>query len=179
VEFSGFENSRNFAAHDDSPEGRHEDALMLLPRQLKSERGSTLVEFGQVAFLLITTMLAMVEFGRMLVVYTTVANSARAGARYAIVHGSDRGGSGVTGPSGPTACTDTPPAQVVSVIKNFASAGMLDTSKLTIKVCYSPLSNLPGTTVIVKVGYPYDPLTGWFNMLSVNLSSQTAGVITF
>jgi len=63
---------------------------MLLGQRLRSERGSTLVEFGQVAFLLITTMLAMVEFGRMLVVYTTVANSARAGARYAIVHGNAR-----------------------------------------------------------------------------------------
>ena len=148
-------------------------------RQLRSERGSTLVEFGQVAFLLMITMVAMVEFGRMLVVYTTVANSARAGARYAIVHGSDRSGSGATGPSGPTACGDTPPAQIVSVINNFASAGMLDPSKLTIKVCYNPSSNLPGTIVTVKVGYPYDPLIGWFKMLSVNLSSQTAGVITY
>jgi Flp pilus assembly protein TadG len=137
------------------------------------------VEFGQIAFLLITTMLAMVEFGRMLVVYTTVANSARAGARYAIVHGNDRSGGGTDGPSGPTACSDPPPPQVATLIRNFASAGMLDTSKLTIKVCYSPSSNLPGTTVIVKVGYPYDPLIGWFNMLSVNLSSQTAGVITY
>jgi len=153
--------------------------MLLGHRRLRSERGGTLVEFGQVAFLLITTMLAMVEFGRVLVVYTTVANSARAGARYAIVHGNDRTGSGVDGPSGPTACSDPPPAQVATVIRNFASAGMLDTSKLTIKVCYSPSSNLPGTTVTVKVGYPYDPLIGWFKMLSVNLSSQTAGVITY
>ena len=42
------------------------------------------------AVLTVIMLLFVVEMGRMLLVYTTVANAARAGVRYAIVHGSTR-----------------------------------------------------------------------------------------
>ena len=113
--------------------------------------------------------------GRMILVYTTVANSARAGARYAIVHGSSRGaGSGSTNASGPS----SNPAQVLTVVKDFASAGMLTTSKLVITVAYPGSSNAPGQLVNVTVSYPYDPLTTWLP-LRVNLGSTTQGIIAF
>jgi hypothetical protein len=114
----------------------------------------------------------------MVLVYTTIANAARAGARYAIVHGGDRTGSGVDGPS---ASSDY--SQVCTVVKNFASSGALDTSKLTcagrITVTYTP-SNASGSSVKVKVNYPYDPWVTYFVPLSsVTLSSMSQGVITF
>ena len=67
-------------------------------------------------------LLFVVEMGRTLLVYATVANAARAGVRYAIVHGSSRAtGSTINDASGPGAN----PAQVVTVVKDFASAGLL------------------------------------------------------
>ena len=46
--------------------------------------------------------LSVVEMGRMVLVYNTVANAAGTGARYAIVHGSSRAaGGGATNASGP------------------------------------------------------------------------------
>jgi Flp pilus assembly protein TadG len=51
------------------------------------QRGQSLVEFSLVALLTVMMMLFVAEMGRMLLVYTAVANAARAGSRYAIVHG--------------------------------------------------------------------------------------------
>jgi len=137
-------------------------------------RGQTLVEFSLVAFLCMVLLLSVVEISRMALVYTTVANAARAGSRYSIVHGGTRTGSGVDGPSGPA----QNPAQVLTVIKNFASAGLLTASNLIITVDYPGASNAPGQQVSVSVIYPYDPLTTYFP-LRVRLGSVSRGVIAF
>ena len=136
--------------------------------------GQTLVEFALVAFLAVILLLSVVEIGRIVLVYTTVANAARAGARYAIVHGATRTGSGVDGPSGPAGN----PPQVVTVVRNFASAGLLTAGNLIITVNYPGASNVPGQSVSVTVIYPYDPLTTYFP-LQVRLGSMSQGVIAF
>jgi Flp pilus assembly protein TadG len=139
--------------------------------RLGRQRGSSLIEFALVALALVALILVGIEFDRLALVYTTVANSARAGARYAIVHGSDRTGSGMDGPSGPGNTTN-----VETVIRNFASAGLLDTSRLGITVTYA--ANNPGSQVTVAVSYPYDPLSGLIP-LSVTLGTRTTGIIAF
>jgi hypothetical protein len=54
-----------------------------------------------VALMTVIMLLFVVEMGRMVLVYTTVANAARAGVRYAIVHGSSRAvGPRSTAPAG-------------------------------------------------------------------------------
>jgi len=138
------------------------------------DRGQTLVEFSIVALLSVILLLSIVEISRMALVYTTVANAARAGARYSIVHGGTRTGSGVDGPSGPA----PNPPQVITVVKNFASAGLLTTANLIITVNYPGASNAPGQLVSVTVIYPYDPLTTYFP-LRVRLGSMSQGVIAF
>ena len=64
----------------------------------RSDRGSTSVEFGLVAVMFVILLVSIVEIARMMLVFNTVANSARVGARYAIVHGVNRTGSGVSDP---------------------------------------------------------------------------------
>ena len=140
----------------------------------RRDQGQTLVEFSLVAVLCVILLLSIVEMSRMALVYTTVANAARAGARYSIVHGGTRTGSGVDGPSGPA---QNPP-EVVTVIRNFASGGLLTTSNLIITVNYPGASNAPGQPVSVTVIYPYDPLTAYFP-LRVRLGSVSQGVIAF
>lgn len=137
--------------------------------------GQSLVEFSLATFMLCMMVLAVCEMGRMVLVYTTVANAARAGARYATVHGSSRtAGAGSTNASGPS----NNPAQVLTVVKDFASAGLLTPSRLVITVAYPGASNAPGQLVNVTVKYPYDPLTTWLPF-RVNLGSTTQGVIVF
>lgn len=135
-------------------------------------RGSSIVEFSLVAVEMMIVLLALIEFGRMVLVSTSVANSARAGIRYAIVHGATRTGSGVDGPSGPGAITN-----ITANIKNYASAGLLSTSRLDININYLDGNNVPGSRIQVTVRYPYDPLT--LLPLGVNLGSTATGVIAF
>ena len=144
------------------------------PFSAQGRAGQTLVEFSLVFLMSFMLMLAVVEISRMVLVYTTVANAARAGARYAVVHGSNHTGAGANGPSGPA---NNPP-QVVTVIKNFASAGLLQTSNLLITVNYPGGSNAPGQLLSVTVIYPYDPFTS-FLPLRVRLGSVTQGVILY
>src|SRR5438552_18516317 len=57
--------------------------------------GSMSVEFAFVTFTLLSVVFAAIEFDRMLLVCTTLANSTRAGLRYAIVHSVDLSGGGI------------------------------------------------------------------------------------
>jgi Flp pilus assembly protein TadG len=146
----------------------------LLPK-CGSDRGSSLVEFSLITFMFVIVLLGMIEMGRMVLVYTTLANATRAGARYAIVHGGERTGSGVSGPSGPGNVV-----QVQTVVQNFASAGLLDTSKLTINVSYPSGVNTAGYPVSVTTTYTYDPLVTYFSsFLNATMGSTSEGVITF
>jgi Flp pilus assembly protein TadG len=140
-------------------------------RRMSHSEGSTLVEFGLTILILLIFIAGIIEMGRLVLAYTTVANSARAGARYAIVHGADL----TSGASGPG---NDPPA-VLTVVKNFASAGTIVLNDSNISVRYSP-SNTAGSTVTVTVVYTYSPMFGYFSsLLNVRLGSTSQGVITF
>lgn len=133
-----------------------------------SRRGSTIVEFAVVAMLLLSVMFACFEFDRMLLTYTSLANAARAGARYAIVHGNT--GGIVSGPG-------DDPASVITVVKRMAVMGLLKTDSLVVRVRYPDGNNEPGSRVTVTVEYPYNP---WFALpIRPNLVSTSAGVIVY
>lgn len=139
----------------------------------REDRGSSLIEFCFISVMLVIVLLGVVEMGRMVLVYTAIANAARAGTRYAIVHGADQTVS-PSGPGDPCTCPD-----VQTVVKNFASSGLVDTNLLTITVSY-PSGNTAGSPVKVTVTYPYNPLIGYFSsILNKTLGSTSEGVITF
>ena len=143
-----------------------------MSRRRSGQRGAALVEFAFVAFQLVVVLLSVVEFGRMVLVSTAVANSARTAVRYAIVHGATRTGSGIDGPSGPGSV-----AQIENNIRYYAGAGLMTTSRLVLAVSYPDGNNGTGSRVRVTVTYPYDPFT--FLPLGVNLSTTAEGIICF
>jgi Flp pilus assembly protein TadG len=151
--------------------------MNLRSRRRAARRGSTMIEFAFVTFLLMIVIFASFEFDRMLLVYTTMANAARAGARYAIVHGSYRTGTG----DPPSGATDN--STVVAKVKSFASAGPLNVNNVNVLVEYpaasvsNPSGNSPGSLVIVTVSYPYDAFT--LLPLGVSLRSTSRGIIVF
>jgi len=119
-----------------------------------------------VALFLVMTLLGILEMCRVALVYTSVANAAKTGVRYAIVHGANS----------PVTTT-----QVQDVVKNFLKAAPLNLANpgLSIPVSYPDSGcKSPGCRVEVSVVYPYDPLVGYFP-LSINLKSKSQGVITF
>ena len=142
-----------------------------LGTRLKDDAGSNLVEFSLVAFLFVILLLSVVEMGRMLLVYTTMSNAARAGTRYAIVHGSDLS-SGASGPGNTT--------NVQTVVRNFAGAGLLSSSNVVVTVSYPANNNNPGSLVEVTASYQYDPLVGYFSsILNKTMGATSEGVITY
>jgi len=52
----------------------------------KREQGASLLEFAIAATVFLTVLFAVVEFGRALWVHNALADAARRGARYAVVH---------------------------------------------------------------------------------------------
>ena len=51
-----------------------------------SQKGQDLVEFALLLPLLLAMFLGIMEFGIIILSYNTIANAAREGARYAIIH---------------------------------------------------------------------------------------------
>lgn len=146
----------------------------------KRDDGSTQIEFAFVAVLLVMILLGVVEMGRMVLAYTAIADAAKAGARYAMVHGVDRTGSGADGPSSASSYS-----QIQTVAQNYAAAGLLDSSSVNVSVSYPNHSgtvagNYPGDPVQVTVSYTYTPLIGYFSSaLTQTLSSTSEATITY
>jgi Flp pilus assembly protein TadG len=143
--------------------------MRLRMRQLADDRGHYLVEFSFSILPLLILIFGVVEVSRMVLVYNTVAHAARAGVRYAIVHGSD---------------SSVSKSQIQTIVTNFLSVAPMNAASVTPTVTYeqkgTPAADCtnPGCKVTVSVSYTYDPLTT-LAPLSVNLSSTSEGVIVF
>ena len=138
---------------------------------MKSDRrkGSTLIEFSFVLLTLLAVIFGSIEMDRMLLAYNALTDSARAGVRYAIVHGTYADGSD---------CSATTITNIKNVVKTFVGMGMLDGSKATITVTCQDGTGHIGSPVSVAVSYRYDPFTSFFP-LSVTLQGTAKGTFTF
>jgi Flp pilus assembly protein TadG len=141
-------------------------------RRAAGRRGSSLVEFALISFELLLVIFATIEFCRMVLVYTSIANSAAIGVRYATVHGGDG--------------SEASSTDICGVVKDYAKVGTLNTANLTcggtsggrIVVNWLDGSDTPGSRVQVTMVYPYDPFMSVLP-LHVNLGSTSTGVITY
>jgi Flp pilus assembly protein TadG len=131
-----------------------------MPRRTRC-KGSTIIEFALMALLLLAVLFGSIEMDRMLLTYTTLANAARAGVRYAIVNGYYATG---------TTYTTTSTQAIQTVATQFAGLGMLDQSTVTVTVAYPDSNNNIGSRVSVTVTAPFHPFTSFFP-LSVTMGS--------
>src|SRR3954453_16397774 len=140
-------------------------------RRLGDEHGGTLVEFAMVATIVLTVIFGLLETGRLVFTYVTIAHAARTGARYAIVHGANRTGSGANGPS-----NQANYSQVAAVVQAAGTAAGLTLAAPA--VTYSPASAPVGGTALVLVSYDFTPIA-FVSGLSVTISSQSQGAICY
>ena len=92
--------------------------------------GQAMVEFALVAPVFFLLLFAVIEGGRFILYYETLANATREGARYAIVHGWKSycpSGPMPPGEATPIACYDPTGANVVKKVKDSAF-GLLGTT---------------------------------------------------
>ena len=111
---------------------------------------------------------------------TVLADAAKEGVRYAIVHG--KGNTNCSGPNTP-ACPDPTGANVVSQVQDYAQLTLHDTSAMTVTVQY--LDNAggfattvdPNTRVRVAVSYTYVPYITSLPWVAPTLNAVAEGRI--
>ena len=128
----------------------------------RDERGAELIEFAVVSFLFFLLTFGVMEFGRAIWMYSTVAHVAKEGARWAIVRGSE---------SGRTAT----PTDVETYVTQRA-AGM---TGITVTTTWDDPAKDPGSIVQVRVDKEFQPALPVVGLGSFTLSSTSRMVIAF
>lgn len=131
-----------------SPEYRDQCGPAL--RHRLNRRGVTTLEFALVAPMVLMVLIGLVDLCIAIFAYNTTAEAARAGARYAVVHGSR-----ATTPVGPAPNNGS----VEQVVRSYAP-GMIS-GNLTIASDWIDGDNDPGSRVKVTVTYSYTPTITW------------------
>ena len=147
----------------------------------RGEKGQAAVEFALTVVFLMLLIVGFVELIMMLHTYNVIADSAKEGLRYAIVHGAAN-----TGGSGPTCpCAAIDGAAGTGVVKTYAQYSLHDTSAMTVTVNYNPGGNNGATAcnkspclVRVTVSYPYQPFFG-LGWPTVTVKAAAQGRIVF
>jgi Flp pilus assembly protein TadG len=137
-------------------------------------RGQAQVEFALVIVFLMILVLSMLETIALIHTYNVLADAAKEGVRYAIVHGWNN--SYPTGPGNTTKIDGDPappgtaaqdPTNAYGVVKTFAQYSLHDTTNMTVTVTYGPADTPPVTPlnktpnrVQVVVSYPYQAFFG-------------------
>ena len=150
------------------------------------QSGQAMVEFVLSMTFLTILILSVLELFGLIYTYAVMADAAKEGVRYAIVHGAANSSS-----SGPTTQTtkQTPPctssnnnnstaANVITQVKNFAGFSLHDTSNINVYVCYLDGNNLLQSQVAVAVSYQFRPFFA-LNWPSVTVNANADGRIVF
>ncbi len=124
-------------------------------------RGQTYAEFMMVVLPTVGILFAIISLAMTVYTYSFVANAAREGVRYAIVHGSRS--------SSPASSSD-----IQTYVRNEAQG--ITPSSISVSTTWNP-NNSPGSTVNVQVSYSYHPFYPFANV-TLPLSSSAQMVIS-
>jgi Flp pilus assembly protein TadG len=139
------------------------------------ERGQALVEFALVGIVFFLIVFGMIDVGRAVWNYNTLAEATREGSRYAMVHGANS-----SDPSGPGSAYYTPPNSDTKVTETVArySSG-LDSSSLTVESEWPDGTTDVGSHVTVTSRYTYDPMFNFLGIVSFTMTSSSTMEITY
>lgn len=110
----------------------------------KRRRGAVIVEFSLVFILFIVVVMTLMEFGRAMWTYATLAHATRQVARFCMIRGS---------------ANPATAAQLQAVVKRHCSSNGLDSSQVVATTTWnddpSPASISRGDFVEVRLTYPF------------------------
>jgi Flp pilus assembly protein TadG len=148
-----------------------------------------MVEFMLSVIFLVLLVVSILEVAAFIYTYSVLANAAKEGVRYAIVHGGNSGspsgpGTTVTASSPPctSSNTSTSITNVQSRVRDFAAFSLHKISAtganaMNVYVCYLDGDNKLNSLVEVTVDYQYKPF--FFQWPSVRVFANSAGRIVF
>jgi Flp pilus assembly protein TadG len=142
----------------------------------KRQAGQAAVEFAFVMVFLIVFLLSFIEITALVYTYSVLADSAKEGVRYGVVHGtlsSTCNGPGVAG----VPC-DGGAAGVKAAVNSYASGSLNNTAGMTVTPTYPDGTSTPSSRVRVVVSYSYQPLFG-LGWPTVTVNAASEGRITF
>jgi len=166
-----------------------------LKKLLGSDCGQATIEFALVAVILFVMVFSIIETIFFISTYNVLADSAKEGVRYAIVHGANNGqpmpaSCTTTSCACPCVDIDGPPAPPgttpgygsgYGVVRTFAQYSVHDVSgsNMTVTVTYpdtttaTKAANATPNRVQVVVAYPYKPFFGFgWPTVTVNASAE-------
>jgi Flp pilus assembly protein TadG len=120
----------------------------------RDTRASVQVETTFALLLAVPLLFVVFEVCAFTYTQALLGDAARAGVRYAVVHGSDS-----TACSGPgSGCSDSSGSNVTSMVQTYAGSLMSQLSTVTVTPSWPDSSSAPPSRVIVTVSYTYSPL---------------------
>ena len=141
----------------------------------RRQAGQGAVEFIFAILFLMLFVAGIIEIIALVYTYNVLAESAKEGVRYAVVHGSaNTAACSGPGPSGVTGVTcDSTAANVSTAVTTYASYSLHDTSAMTITTTYPDSSSAAPNRVRVAISYPYQPFfgLGW-PTITVNAAAE-------
>lgn len=155
------------------------------------QAGQAMVEYALVMVFLFVLFVSIIQVIMIMYAYSTLANSAKEGMRYAIVHGTGSGKSSCSGPGNSKVtpaltCTDSTGTNVQTAVTNFAGLSFQNVTSSDVTVDYDPGSantnafgaacSAPGCLVRVTVSHTYSPLFN-LNWASFTMNSAAEGRI--
>lgn len=128
----------------------------VLAALLRENTGAVQVESALCYTIIFTLMLGVMQFCMMIYTYAVLAEAARVGVRYAVVHGTDNTSS-CSGPT--TGCSDSTGANVVTAVKTYAAGYVSAVPGMQILPTYPDAASTPPSRVVVKINYTYLPFS--------------------
>jgi Flp pilus assembly protein TadG len=141
----------------------------------RSERGASLPETAIVMGVVLALLFAIIDFGRAMYTYASVAQLARQGARWAIVRGAQ--------------CTQLDHCGAVSTdVQTFVqgqSIGVMSANSISVTATWPPSgcptglpAKSPGCIVIVTVSYPFSFMLPFLPTRQFVMSSTSQMIIS-
>src|SRR5437667_5112647 len=144
----------------------------------KRQAGQAAVEFALVIVFLVLFLVSFIEITALVYTYSVLADSAKEGVRYAVVHGTLS--SACSGPGAPgVPCADGAAANVSGRVTSYATGSLNNTTTgMTVTPTYPDGTSTPSSRVRVVVSYTYQPLFG-LGWPTVTVNAASEGRIAF
>jgi Flp pilus assembly protein TadG len=143
----------------------------------KRQAGQAAVEFALIIIFLMVFLLSFLEIVAMLYTYSALADSAKEGVRYGIVHGTLS--SACNGPGGAAGVTcDASAAGVTTAVTTYANYSLHGAGAMTITPTYPDGTSTPSSRVRVTVSYPYQAFFG-LGWPTITVNAAAEGRIMF
>lgn len=145
----------------------------------RKSKGQATVEFALTIIFVMLLILGSLEMIVLVYTYSVLADAAKEGVRYAVVHGTGVGAANCSGPGGGgVACTDSSGTNVVTAVTKYTSLSFHDSSAMTVTPTYQDGSSAAPNRIRVTVTYPYQPLFG-LGWPTVTVNAAAQGRIVF